>query len=125
LKRSRFGIVVISESFLRKEWPQKELDGLVAREVDGVKVLLPVWHGVTADDVRACSLLLADRMAVSSHTGIENVVAEVMRAIQPDNKSRKSPAQKLGANRERGAQVGLGSGRPRSARPVPPIPKIR
>jgi hypothetical protein len=41
LAHSRFGIFVISESFLRKQWPQKELDGLVAREVDGVKVILP------------------------------------------------------------------------------------
>ena len=35
---------IISPDFLRK----KELDGLVAREVDGVKVILPVWHGITA-----------------------------------------------------------------------------
>lgn len=34
LARSRYGIVVISPDFLKKEWPQKELDGLVAREVD-------------------------------------------------------------------------------------------
>ena len=28
LARSRYGVVVISPNFLRKEWPQKELDGL-------------------------------------------------------------------------------------------------
>jgi hypothetical protein len=42
LARSRYGIVVISPDFLQKEWPQKELDGLVAREIDGVKAILPV-----------------------------------------------------------------------------------
>jgi TIR domain len=30
LANSRFGIVVISPSFLQKDWPQKELDGLIA-----------------------------------------------------------------------------------------------
>jgi hypothetical protein len=44
LARSRFGIVILSEAFFAKHWPQRELDGLAAREVDGVKVILPVWH---------------------------------------------------------------------------------
>src|SRR5260370_4234923 len=48
LSRSRFGIVVISAAFLHKDWPQRELDGLVAREIGGVKVVLPGWRNVTA-----------------------------------------------------------------------------
>ena len=32
LSKSRYGLVVLSPDFLKKEWPQKELDGLVARE---------------------------------------------------------------------------------------------
>ena len=35
LARSKYGIVILSKKFFEKEWPQKELDGLVAREVDG------------------------------------------------------------------------------------------
>ncbi len=31
LANSRFGVVVLSEHFFRKEWTQKELDGLTAR----------------------------------------------------------------------------------------------
>jgi len=42
LAKSRYGIVVVSPSFLQKQWPQRELDGLVARESAGVKVILPV-----------------------------------------------------------------------------------
>src|ERR1700682_2844646 len=63
LARSRFGIVVISPDFLKKEWPQKELDGLVAREIDGAKVILPVWHNLGAEEIRAYSPTLADRLA--------------------------------------------------------------
>jgi DDE superfamily endonuclease/TIR domain len=58
LAKSRYGIVVISPNFLRKEWPQKELDGLVAREIDGVKILLPVWHNIGAAEIRAYRLYL-------------------------------------------------------------------
>lgn len=31
LAESDFGVIVLSSDFFKKEWPQKELDGLVAR----------------------------------------------------------------------------------------------
>lgn len=84
LAQSQFGIVIISPNFLRKNWPQKELDGLVAREVSGVKVLLPVWYEIDADQIRNYSPTLADRVAVSSTKGLDHVFAELMRAISPE-----------------------------------------
>lgn len=44
LVESKFGIVVLSPDFFRKNWPKYELDGLVANEQDGNKVILPLWH---------------------------------------------------------------------------------
>jgi len=92
LARSRFGIVVISPDFLRKEWPQKELDGLVAREVDGVKLILPVWHKITRDQILAYSPPLADRLAASSDRGLDDVVSELMRAIGSGNWTTQLPS---------------------------------
>jgi hypothetical protein len=88
LAHSRFGIVIISKTFLRKAWPQKELNGLVAREVDGIKVILPVWHEITADEIRSYSPLLADRLAASSDKGLDHGIAELTRAIQRDHTAR-------------------------------------
>lgn len=73
LARSRYGIVVLSPSFFAKEWPQKELDGLVAREVEGQKVILPVWHQIDSGSIRTYSPLLADRVAISSALGVQKV----------------------------------------------------
>jgi hypothetical protein len=87
LSRSRFGIVVISPAFLRKDWPQRELDGLVAREIDGVKVILPVWHNITADLVLKYSPTLADRLAVSSSRDLEDVIAQLLRAMEQGSRS--------------------------------------
>lgn len=87
LAHSEFGIVVISRNFLQKEWPQRELDGLVAREIEGVKVILPVWHNITTDEVREYSPTLADRVATISGAGMEKVVADLMRAM-----GKNSPA---------------------------------
>ena len=66
LARSRFGIVVLSPDFFAKNWPQYELDGLVAREVEGQKVVLPIWHRVSKDDVLQYSPPLADKLALST-----------------------------------------------------------
>jgi hypothetical protein len=82
LASSRYGIVVISPSFLAKEWPQKELDGLAAREVDGRKVILPVWHNIDAETLRRRSPLLADRVATSTAKGVQAVVADLMKAMR-------------------------------------------
>jgi hypothetical protein len=54
---------------------------LVALESGGKKVILPVWHNITAEEIRNYSPLLADRVAVSSQTGIDNVVNKIKAAI--------------------------------------------
>ena len=61
LERSRFGIVVISPHFFKKQWPKNELNGLTTRETGGTKVILPVWYNIDAEAVRTFSLVLADR----------------------------------------------------------------
>jgi hypothetical protein len=82
LAHSRYGVVVISPAFLSKEWPQKELDGLMAREVHGRKVILPVWHNIDAIALRQYSPLLADRLATSSSKGLQQVIDELLQAIR-------------------------------------------
>ena len=66
LVNSRFGIVVLSPAFFAKNWPQYELNGLTAREMDGRKVILPIWHKVEREDVLAYSPPLADKVALST-----------------------------------------------------------
>jgi hypothetical protein len=82
LARSRYGVVIVSHAFMSKPWPQRELAGLVARETDGgEELILPVWHGVRADDVRALSPPLADVLAVDSARGVDAVVEAIATSI--------------------------------------------
>jgi len=82
LANSRYGIVVFSPAFFRKEWTRRELDGLVARQTaEARKIILPVWHEVSADEIRSYSPPLADLIAVPSRRGIEEVVSALMRAM--------------------------------------------
>ena len=81
LSGSRFGVVVLSPAFFRKAWPQAELDALVARESGGIKVILPVWHGLSQEDIVRYSPLLAGRLAVHTSQGLDQVSAAVLRAV--------------------------------------------
>ena len=82
LARSRYGVVVLSPRFFEKDWPQRELDGLAALEVDGRKVVLPVWHELGVADVRRRSPVLADRLAIISERGIEAAVTEILKVLE-------------------------------------------
>ncbi len=67
LAGSRFGVIILSPDFFRKEWPQAELDGLVAKQrASGAKVILPIWHRVTKDDVLGAGPTLADLKALNT-----------------------------------------------------------
>ena len=69
--------MVISRNFMKKNWPDYELNGMVAREIDGVKVILPLWHGVTKEEVAAYSPSLADKLALdTSEVGIPEIVGK-------------------------------------------------
>ena len=82
LSASRFGLVILSPDFLRKVWTNRELDGLVAREDSNQKVILPIWHNLSKEDVLAYSPTLAGKMAVSTERGLEHVAEQVVRAIE-------------------------------------------
>lgn len=83
LSRSRYGLVILSPAFLNKEWPQKELDGLVAREDGTAKVILPIWHNLTRAEIAAYSPPLADKLAASTSKGLPYIVDQVVNAITP------------------------------------------
>jgi hypothetical protein len=79
---SRFGVVVLSPQFFQKQWPQLELDGLVALEMaDGKKRILPLWHGVKSEDVARHSPTLAGRLAATWSEGVDKVADEIGRAV--------------------------------------------
>lgn len=90
LANSRFGVVVLSSAFFAKNWPQYELDGMVAREVAGVKVILPIWHRVTKDEVLRFSPTLADKVALNSSLKSIGEIAADLAAVALDGKGSRA-----------------------------------
>lgn len=81
LANSRYGIVVLSKNFFAKNWPQHELDGLMSREIAGTKVILPVWHNISFEEVRIASPMLSGLVAAKSNEGLETVVRKLREAM--------------------------------------------
>jgi hypothetical protein len=96
LRVSAVAVVVLSHHFFSKDWPQRELDGLVALG----KRLLPIWHGVTAQDVASLSPTLAGIYAVKGSVGPARITEELIRAL-----TRTAPEKRAS---EAQAPIGLG-----------------
>jgi TIR domain len=83
LRSSRYGVVIMSSAFFAKQWPQWELAGLAAmQQAYGRKVILPVWHNMTFEQVRAHSLLMAAIYATPTSVGIECIADEISSVIK-------------------------------------------
>src|SRR5580704_3540906 len=85
LSDSRFGLVILSPSFLKKPWPERQLRGLVSKELGRDKVIIPVWYKVSRDDILAFSPPLADQVAIlADNLSISEVAGEILRIVRPD-----------------------------------------
>jgi hypothetical protein len=85
LAASRFGLVILSPDFLEKAWTNYEFRGLISKEIIGNKVILPLWHGVTVEQVRNYSLPLADRLALkTSEIDSADIPIRILKIVRPD-----------------------------------------
>ena len=81
IAHSKFGLVVLSNSFFAKGWPQYELDGLVTMAVSTKQVLLPIWHEISKDEVVSQSPSLADRVALRTSDSSISEIADDIAAV--------------------------------------------
>ena len=85
LQESKYGLVVLSKAFLSKRWPEYEYRSLMTREIDGERVILPLWYDVTKEDVKTFSLYLADIKALPISTdNLGNIVPAILKVVRPD-----------------------------------------
>ncbi len=81
LINSSYGIVILSKAFFAKNWSQYELNGLTAREIEGKKVILPIWYNINKQDVLEYSPSLADKFALNNQTMNIDEIAEALAEI--------------------------------------------
>jgi hypothetical protein len=82
LSRSRYGLVIVSPSFVRKKWTNAEIRALLNRAVgSGQKVILPVLVGMNHSDFAKTYPLLADIVSTTYSGDVDELVIEIMQAI--------------------------------------------
>jgi hypothetical protein len=85
LSHSCFGLVVLSTDFLKKDWPEYELRGLIAKEIGADKVILPIWHNLTRAQLLRYSPPLADKLALQSDgQSIVEIAVAIIQVVRPD-----------------------------------------
>lgn len=81
LANSRFGVVVLSKHFFAKEWPQTELDGLMAKELNGDGRVLPIWHNISKNEVLKASPTLGNKLALNTAIQTLDEIADQLQAL--------------------------------------------
>lgn len=90
LRQSHYGVIVLSESFFKKNWPKRELDSLVTKELstgDSVPRIIPVWLDIDASTVSSYSFDLVNRRGISCTPSAESAdyaAFEILRAVRPE-----------------------------------------
>jgi hypothetical protein len=76
-------VLILTPNFLNNNgWTKREYDSVFTRElVERQKVILPVWHGITVEDVYKYSPILADRVGAEWANGLEEVARKLLLAI--------------------------------------------
>jgi hypothetical protein len=93
LARSKWGIVILNPHFFQKEWPRTELDALLSREMQGQRVLLPVWHNISATDICEYSPSLAARIAIRTDRGLGVVAQSILAAVKCERTVRREDVE--------------------------------
>ena len=94
LVNCRYGIVVFSKAFLKKKkWTEYELNSLFALEQPGRKIILPIWHGITREDLLQYGAGFADRLAkISSKDSYEEIVESLLGLLGRSKPQRSGEA---------------------------------
>ena len=89
LEKAQYGIIILSPDYVKEDkyWTKAELDALFQIEsTTGKKVLLPVWHHLSKNEVIAFSPLFASRSALNTATmTIAEIAANVKKIISDDS----------------------------------------
>ena len=69
IAHSKHGVIILSRDYMRKFWTEKEMNAFYTKlslDSKNSKILLPIWHRVTKQEVADYSPMLADLFALNT-----------------------------------------------------------
>jgi hypothetical protein len=99
VRNARYGVVIISKSYLAKDWPRLELISLWMHE-GRIKrtVVLPVLHEISVQEVVAIEPAFEDRSMPSTDRGLDYVVDRVTAVIRTQDGADVRPIGHVAEN---------------------------
>jgi hypothetical protein len=93
LRKSRFGVVVISPHYIAdgKYWTKTELDGLFQLENVNGKSLLPIWYNITKKEVINYSPIVAGKRAMTTASMTSKEIANELLYLLNTPKTEELP----------------------------------
>ena len=85
IAKSRFGIVILSKNYFGKKkfWTKVELDALFTQEAPNKKVILPVWHKLTFEQISKYSPIMASKDPLLSIDGPDVISQKIRMQVKP------------------------------------------
>jgi hypothetical protein len=81
-------VIVLSKALIGKGWSDWELAGLISKQTHpGPSSLLPIWLGVSYEDILAFAPPLADKIAILAEKGSSDIVKELLKVLKPSGSS--------------------------------------
>lgn len=91
LNKSRYGIVILTSDYIdeNKYWTRTELEGLLQVESIKGKIILPIWHNLTKEQVIKYSPTIAQRNAISTAIFTTDEIAEKLEQLLNADKNKE------------------------------------
>jgi len=78
MDNSRFGLPIFTSNYMESNWGMQEFNYLMIKEkIEKRKVIIPIWHNITLNEIIRKMPMEANRFAINSNKGIDRVVQNV------------------------------------------------
>jgi hypothetical protein len=94
LDESEFGVVILSPTYVERNWPMKEYYLLLAKEIQQRKVILPVLYNITAEELLKYDIAIADRWGIRYDEDIDRVVEKLLEVIKTPHATQNNKSWK-------------------------------
>jgi TIR domain len=89
IRSSDYAVVVLSRSYITKKWTREEFSHLIALETADRKIILPIWHNITEDEVWRFYPALTLRNKIPHNLPINAIVVAVETGTATAQKARE------------------------------------
>lgn len=80
--KSGYAVVILSLAYIEKTWTNNELAAFFSLENKNRRVILPIRHQISQDEVSRFSPMLADRLSVSTDDGMDKVALKIIDVVR-------------------------------------------